>query len=94
MMNKKEEAIYWILFPIMAGLFLLVFLTMAESSFHFRATFELCDYMNMNYKNMAMGEVCIDHNNDAHFVDIRCDGFLWNIECKATIISVGEVRVR
>lgn len=58
------------------------------------ATFSSCDYMDMEYKNLPMGEVCIDNLNQAHFVNIKCEGWFWNKQCKATIINIGEFRIR
>ncbi len=57
-------------------------------------TLESCEPLNMKYKQMELGEVCIDNNNQAHFVDIECDGILWEKQCTATIINVGDFRVR
>lgn len=36
---------------------------------------------------------CKDHNNNLHYADFECKGVLWTRTCKATLISVGDVRV-
>ncbi len=37
---------------------------------------------------------CISENGEADFVVIDCDGLFWNKKCVATIIDIGEARVK
>ena len=36
----------------------------------------------------------IDYNNEAHFVDFKCEGMFHDKVCTAEIMSIGDIRVR
>lgn len=55
----------------------------------------VCEQYGMSKGIMMESDVCIDNNNDAHFVNIECESVgLFEYSCKARFVSVGEVRVR
>ena len=56
---------------------------------------EMCKSIGMKeYVFMSDTRYCIDYDNNAHFVNIKCKGFMLSKECTAQIISIGDIRVR
>ena len=56
---------------------------------------EKCQSIGMSrYKYIMNAQYCIDYNNEAHFVDFKCEGLFKNKVCTAEIISIGDIRVR
>ncbi len=56
---------------------------------------EMCQSIGMKeYLYMKDTHYCIDFNSNAHFVSIKCNGFMQSKECTAQIISIGDVRIK
>ena len=43
--------------------------------------------------NIDSIRTCKDYNGNLYYANIECSGLLWGTECKANLISVGNVRV-
>ncbi len=55
---------------------------------------EMCQSIGMKeYLYMTNTPYCIDYDGEAHFVNIKCKGFMLNKECNAQIISIGDIRI-
>jgi len=80
---------------IMAMIFATVIMVFLDVAYEKIAEGEVCQNIGMDRFRYIMDETyCIDHNNDAHLVDINCQDLLWNKQCQATVITIGEFRVR
>ena len=56
---------------------------------------EMCQSIGMKESlYMSNANYCIDYNSEAHFVNIKCKGFMTSKKCTAQIISIGDLRVR
>ena len=53
-----------------------------------------CNKLNMEHHYIQGSDVCIDKNNEAHYVKIDCENIKWREwDCIPRIISVGEIRM-
>ena len=58
-----------------------------------KASDNACEKIGMEYDYMQRSEVCIDKENQAHYVKIECDRLGYrNWNCNPRIISIGEIR--
>ena len=58
-----------------------------------KASNNACNRIQMEYDYMQGSEVCIDSNNQAHYVKIECEKLGYkNWDCIPRIISIGEIR--
>ena len=94
-MNKKGE---WGV-VIMGAVFIIIILIFIFSlSNSFRYSEErrnACSKLNMELYHIQGSDVCIDKNNEAHYVKIDCENIKWREwDCIPRIISVGEIRVQ
>ncbi len=48
----------------------------------------------MEYHYAMKTDFCVDNLGNAHYAKFKCDGVLWNTQCTAQLISIGDVRVR
>ncbi len=56
---------------------------------------EMCQSIGMKeYVFIMDTHYCVDYDNNAHFVNIKCKGFMLSKECTAQIISIGDIRVK
>ncbi len=57
-------------------------------------TLESCKDIGMEYHYAMDTTFCVDSLGNAHYAKFKCKGLLWNKECAAQLISIGDVRVR
>ncbi len=99
MNNKKcESDIIKIVSIIIAVIFIILILVviyrMSYSSGYMEERNSACNKIDMENHRIQGSDVCIDKNNEAHYVKIDCENIKWREwDCIPRIISVGEVRV-
>ena len=99
-MNKKGESdIINIVFIISTVIFIILILVViyriSYSFGYMEERNKACNKLNMEPYYIQGSDVCVDKNNEAHYVKIDCERVKWREwDCIPRIISVGEIRVQ
>jgi len=94
MKNKKARLDFMEIFLIIVIILFFVSVSFfaIEGSFAVESSTQACK--DLGYKELISwnGEdACEKYNGDIVFVKFNCKGLLWNVECSAKQIKVGEV---
>ncbi len=92
-MDKFVTLIWFMLINIGVLGFIFIF-TVFDSIIESSMIKESCKDIGMEYHSAMDTKFCVDVLGNAHYVKFKCEGFLWDKECTAQIISIGDVRVR
>ena len=95
-MNNKKG--YWGA-AILGAAFIIVILiflfTISNDFGYSEGRRKACNKLNMEHYYIQGSDVCIDKNNEAHYVKIDCENIKWREwDCIPRIISVGEIRIQ
>ncbi len=78
-----------------AILFSFIIYTFIDGTYHMEERDNSCSKLNMENHYIQGTDVCIDKNNEAHYVKIDCENIKWREwDCIPRIISVGEIRIQ
>ena len=83
-----------ILILVVGVFFCLLMVGAIDNAIENTRTQQSCDKLGMKYYYTMDTKFCVDSLGNAHYVKFKCEGFLWEKECKAQLISIGDVRVR
>lgn len=87
------NVLYFLPVVIVLGIFGFGFYIVPDIVALDKASDNACNKIGMEYDYMQGSEVCIDSNNQAHYVRIDCNKIGWrNWDCIPRIISIGEIR--
>ena len=85
---------FWVVPITMVLGFILIFIVFIDIDIQNDRIRQSCKDIGMEY-HVAMGtKFCVDTLGNAHYAKFNCKGTLWNKECTAQLISIGDVRVR
>ncbi len=89
--SKITMVVVFGVFILLGGLLII---TMTDVIIGNTKTRQSCKDIGMEYYYAMDTTFCVDSLGNAHYAKFKCEGVLWNKECKAQLISIGDVRVR
>ena len=94
-MDKFNDIVMFFVMPVMVvTIIIMLGLTFIEINIQNERVRQSCKDIGMEYHYAMDTTFCVDSLGNAHYTKFKCEGFLWNKECKAQLISIGDVRVR
>ena len=76
-------------------LFILFFGLLGTETYNqIKTTKQACKDIGMEYQYYDDKTFCVDEYGNAEFVIFECEGILWNKECEANILTIGDLRIK
>jgi len=89
-----DDVVHYMLIILIVLFVIFIIIILVDVQFILKSKGQACkDIGYKEYETMGDFRYCQDHIGNLYYAHFECDGFLHARECKANLISVGDVRV-